>query len=65
MLFRSVDRLWDQHARLIRDPDEPSVKVGDVMTFGVSHPCTALDKWRYIPEIDASSNVLTAVETFF
>jgi len=61
----TVDRLWDQHARLIRDPDEPSVKVGDVMTFGVSHPCTALDKWRYIPEIDASSNVLTAVETFF
>lgn len=43
--------------------------VGTVIRLGLSHPCTALDKWRLIPVIDdadaANPLVIDAVETHF
>jgi D-serine deaminase-like pyridoxal phosphate-dependent protein len=37
--------------------------------LGLSHPCTAFDKWRLIPVIDDASvalpRVVDAVETYF
>jgi len=61
-----VDRMWDQHARLrIEAPNPTKFDVGDMVIFGVSHPCTALDKWRTIVEIDDNDNVLGVMETFF
>jgi D-serine deaminase-like pyridoxal phosphate-dependent protein len=43
--------------------------VGTVVRLGLSHPCTALDKWRLIPVIDdadgADPRVVDAVETLF
>jgi D-serine deaminase-like pyridoxal phosphate-dependent protein len=40
-----------------------------VIRLGLSHPCTALDKWRLIPVIDDASVedpvVVDAVETYF
>jgi D-serine dehydratase len=61
-----VDRMWDQHARLRSTSDAATqLNVGDAVTFGISHPCTALDKWRAIVEIDEFDNVVGAIETYF
>ena len=48
----SVTRLNDQHAFLSVAPDGP-LAVGDVIAFGISHPCTCLDRWRVIFGVDA------------
>jgi D-serine dehydratase len=60
-----VDRMWDQHARLVAASDPSSLEVADVVVFGISHPCTVMDKWRWIPEIDRDLNVVSAVGTWF
>jgi D-serine deaminase-like pyridoxal phosphate-dependent protein len=60
----TVSRLDDQHAYL----DVPSgveVGPGDLIGFGISHPCTTFDKWRVIPVIDDDYRVIDAVHTFF
>ncbi len=63
----NTDSMWDQHARLKADPSaEPTpLHPGDVLEFGISHPCTAFDKWRSIVEIDDDDRVLAAWETWF
>jgi D-serine dehydratase len=40
-------------------------RVGDMLGFGVSHPCTTFDKWDVIPLIDDDYNVVSAIKTFF
>jgi D-serine dehydratase len=54
----------DQHAyvRLGADADW---QVGDLVGCGISHPCTAFDKWRFIPIVDDSYDVVDGVLTFF
>lgn len=48
-----VTALNDQHAFLRFDPGgEPPVRIGDELRLGLSHPCTAFDKWTLIPVID-------------
>jgi D-serine dehydratase len=59
-----VERLDDQHA-YGRVRSDVSIEPGDLVGFGVSHPCTALDKWRVIPVIDEGDRVIDAVATFF
>ena len=60
-----VTALNDQHA-FLRPPESAQLALGDVVTLGLSHPCTAFDKWRLIPVVDAArGTVLEAVETFF
>ncbi|MCU1462015.1 MAG: hypothetical protein JWO37_2090, partial [Acidimicrobiales bacterium] len=63
----STDSMWDQHTRLKADPsaDPTPLHPGDVLEFGISHPCTAFDKWRSIVEIDDRDGVLAAWETWF
>lgn len=46
-----VTALNDQHAFLRLAPGT-AVTVGDVVRLGLSHPCTAFDKWRVVPVID-------------
>ncbi|MWK35484.1 amino acid deaminase [Actinomadura sp. J1-007] len=43
-----VTALNDQHTFL----EGAEVAVGDVVRLGLSHPCTALDKWTLIPVVD-------------
>lgn len=43
--------LNDQHAR-VELPPELALAVGEVVLLGISHPCTAFDRWRLIPEVD-------------
>jgi len=63
-LTAEVTALNDQHAFLRWDGPAP-VRIGDVVTLGLSHPCTAFDKWRLIPVVDADGTVTEAVETVF
>jgi D-serine dehydratase len=59
-----VVKLMDQHAFVDIDPGQP-VAPGDVMSFGVSHPCSAFDRWRFLPLIDAGGTVVDGVVTSF
>jgi D-serine deaminase-like pyridoxal phosphate-dependent protein len=59
-----VTGLNDQHA-YIAVPPEVDVRVGDWLSVGVSHPCTAFDKWRIIPEVDDSDRIVDFVRTWF
>ncbi len=63
-----VSALNDQHA-FLRLADPSDVEVGDIVRLGLSHPCTALDKWTMIPEVDDSSSVdprvIGLVRTYF
>ena len=59
-----ITALNDQHTFLRWQGDAP-VRIGDVVKLGLSHPCTAFDKWRLVPIVDADGVVTEAVETFF
>jgi D-serine deaminase-like pyridoxal phosphate-dependent protein len=48
----SVSALNDQHAFVRLESGAQSVAVGDVLRLGISHPCTAFDKWQLLPVID-------------
>ena len=63
----TVTRLNDQHAWMTFDPaaDGPAPSVGDTMGFGISHPCTAFDKWRTVPVVDDARRVVDVVTTRF
>jgi D-serine dehydratase len=54
----------DQHCYLAY-PDGADVRVGDVFACGISHPCTAFDKWDVLYRIDEATNVTGALKTFF
>jgi D-serine deaminase-like pyridoxal phosphate-dependent protein len=58
-----VDALNDQHA-FLRDPSGV-LRVGDVLRCGISHPCTAFDKWALIAVLDDDDVVIDAVRTLF
>jgi D-serine deaminase-like pyridoxal phosphate-dependent protein len=58
-----VTDLNDQHAYL-RVPAASPLAVGDLVGCGISHPCTAFDKWRLIPVVDDDYTVVDAVHTF-
>lgn len=60
----SIARLNDQHAFLDVGA-EANLKVGDIVGCGISHPCTAFDKWRLIPVVDDGYTVIDAVLTYF
>lgn len=57
----------DQHAFLTIPPDS-DLRVGDVVRLGLSHPCTAFDKWRWIPLLDGNGDdplVVDLIRTYF
>ncbi len=57
-------RLDDQHCYL-QLPEGTELEPGEVVCFGVSHPCTTFDKWRVIPVVDDDYRVVDAIHTFF
>lgn len=59
----AVVALNDQHA-FLRGPAADQLAVGDLVGCGISHPCTAFDKWRLLPLVDARRRVTGAVHTF-
>lgn len=56
--------LNDQHLHLEIAPED-DVRVGDLVGFGVSHPCTTFDKWKNIYLVDSVYDVVGAIRTFF
>jgi D-serine dehydratase len=58
-----VEQLNDQHAFVRTEPG--LFAVGDLAGFGISHPCTAFDKWRLLPVVDGDYAVTGAVRTYF
>ncbi|MCZ8097024.1 MAG: hypothetical protein O9972_03820, partial [Burkholderiales bacterium] len=59
-----IVRSHDQHCFLAH-PSGTDVAVGDVIAFGISHPCTAFDKWRVLYRVDDEFNITGALKTFF
>ena len=59
-----VQRLMDQHAICTLDGTD-RLSVGDLVSFGISHPCTAFDRRRVIPVVDDEGRVVDAIATMF
>ncbi|MEV6668037.1 amino acid deaminase [Streptomyces nigra] len=60
----TVTALSDQHAWL-ETTAEADLEVGDWVGLGLSHPCTAFDKWQLIPLAEADGTVVDYIRTFF
>lgn len=56
-----VVKLNDHHTYVRSD----ALRVGELVRFGLSHPCTAFDKWRVIPVADESDVVVDVLHTYF
>ncbi|WP_083508679.1 alanine racemase [Arthrobacter alpinus] len=64
----SISAVNDQHCFLRFNPATTVLNIGDVVRLGLSHPCTAFDKWTLIPVLaDAGSDnrVVDLIHTFF
>jgi D-serine deaminase-like pyridoxal phosphate-dependent protein len=59
-----ITGLNDQHA-FCRVPDDVPLEVGELVGCGISHPCTAFDRWRVIPVLDDDDRVVDAIATWF
>ncbi|TDO50412.1 D-serine deaminase-like pyridoxal phosphate-dependent protein [Kribbella sp. VKM Ac-2571] len=63
-----VTNLNDQHGYL-QFGDDQDVVIGDELRVGLSHPCTAFDKWGLIPVVDdpdaADPVIVDLIRTFF
>jgi D-serine dehydratase len=59
-----VTRLDDQHGYLELRADT-RLEAGDLVGLGVSHPCTTIDRWPYLVEVDAGQQVTGVFGTFF
>lgn len=67
----AVTSINDQHAYLRLTPSADNgapyrtVSVGDLIGFGISHPCTTFDKWRVIPIVDDDRTLVDVARTWF
>ncbi|MBK6651678.1 MAG: amino acid deaminase [Betaproteobacteria bacterium] len=61
----AITALNDQHAYLRFDAAQATVKVGDRVGLGISHPCTTFDKWRWMALADSDWTVTGAISTCF
>jgi len=59
-----VTGLDDQHCHM-RVPADSPLKIGDMVCFGISHPCLTFDKWEAIVMVDKQYNVVGAFRTYF
>ncbi|BCW38311.1 alanine racemase [Arthrobacter sp. StoSoilA2] len=58
----------DQHSFMTFDAKTTTVRPGDVIRLGLSHPCTAFDKWTVIPvlaDTNRDQTVVDLIHTFF
>lgn len=59
-----VTALNDQHCHMAVPRDSP-LAVGDMVGFGIGHPCTTFDKWQLMMIVDEDYTVIDAIRTFF
>jgi len=60
----TVVKLNDQHSYMTVPADSP-LTVGDMIGFGVSHPCLTFDKWRVMHLVDSHYSVVGSIRTYF
>jgi D-serine dehydratase len=60
----SVTTLNDQHAHMTL-PASATLAVGDMVAFGIAHPCTTFERWQMLMLVDAQLNIVGAIRTFF
>jgi D-serine deaminase-like pyridoxal phosphate-dependent protein len=56
--------LNDQHAYLAVDEDA-ALAPGELVSLGISHPCTLFDKWTWLPVVENDGTVTDVIRTFF
>lgn len=67
----AVTALNDQHGFLTlgEEATMDDLPVGSVLRLGLSHPCTALDKWRLVPVVEDADeddpHVIDLIQTHF
>lgn len=61
-----VTALNDQHA-FLRVPEGTELAIGEVVRLGLSHPCSAMDRWRFIPVLASTGDprVVDVIRTLF
>lgn len=59
-----VVALNDQHCHMEMPTGSP-LEVGDMVAFGIGHPCTTFDKWQMLVLVDEDYRVTGALRTFF
>ncbi len=59
-----VTAVMDQHAFMTVAPGV-ELRVGDIISFGTSHPCLTFDKWRVGLLVDEQLSVIETMETCF
>ncbi|MCD5995799.1 amino acid deaminase [Pseudomonas sp. CDFA 602] len=59
-----VTAVMDQHAFMTVAPD-CELNVGDIISFGTSHPCLTFDKWRSGCLVDDELHVIESFNTCF
>ncbi|WP_295812399.1 alanine racemase [uncultured Nitratireductor sp.] len=59
-----IEKLNDQHG-FLRLKQGADVKVGDIIEFGISHPCTCFDRWRHFFVVDDNHRVTSVHATSF
>jgi len=60
----TVTALMDQHGFMTVAPGI-ELRVGDIISFGTSHPCLTFDKWRTGCLVDEQLTVVEPFEIFF
>lgn len=58
-------RINDHHGYLDVPADMEPLVPGDLVRFGISHPCTAFDRWRAIAVLEDDDTVSGVVRTYF
>lgn len=62
----SIVQLSDQHAfARAQATGASSLRIGDMVALGISHPCTTFDKWSVLLEVDEQYRVVGGLRTFF
>jgi D-serine dehydratase len=59
-----VTKLNDQHA-FLAIAGGCAMKIGDIVEFGISHPCTCFDRWRFFYVTDAAGRIAHRYSTYF
>jgi D-serine dehydratase len=60
----STQGLNDQHA-LLNVPGDSPLQPGDLVGFGISHPCLTFDRWRLFFVVDDGYRVIGGARTCF
>lgn len=59
-----VFHMMDQHT-FLRIKENANIEVGDVISFGIYHACTNLDKWKNVLLVDNELHVIDVLQSAF